>query len=231
MLAFEPANDFADHQFVQASRRTRARTQGWLAVAVAGAFAWTSHAPAELVTYWLWAAPVLVGGALCLATRRRLPLSLLASGSIAALSTFLLWAGSLPASGVALSLDGAHALAVRPTTLALARAFLIGCASAVLAREILLRKSPLLPGRWLAFLVVCVSLAVFEVLGVLAYAAHGALGVAPRAAAPSGPWEFLLVYAGAASVLLLLRRLHDRQISLLWAEFTPDLNWRPVGRG
>lgn len=231
MLAFEPTDDLADARLLQTSRRTRARTQGWLAVAVAGVFAWTSHAPAEPAGYWLAAAPVLAGAVLCCATRRQLPLSLLASGCIAALSVFLLWSGSLPAEGTVLTLAGGPALVVGPATLVLARAFLVGAVVAVLAREILLRKSPLLPGRWLAFLVVCVCLAAFQVLALVALAARGALAAAPPAVVLDGPWELLLVQAGAASALLALRRLHDRQISLLWAEFTPDLNWRLAGLG
>lgn len=187
-----------------------------LVTALAGLFAWSSHAPADALVYWLWAAPVVAGVTLACATRRALPLSPLVRTVGAAFGAYLLCAGRLSGS--------AHA--VSPESLALGRAFGIGFATAVLAREVLLRKSPLLPGRWLAFLSACVSLAAFGGLEVVAWAARAALARPAPAASLGAPWELLLVYAGAASALVLFTRRHDEEIQELWVDFTSALDWR-----
>lgn len=231
MLAFDPASDTDRLALARAARRATSRTPALLVTGLAALFAWTSHAPADALLYWLWASPVLVGGALLYAGRKALPLSPLAQLQAALLSAFLLCAGRLPQDGAAtLDLFAAGPLVLTPELLALARAFAIGFASAVLVREILLRRSPLLPGRWLAFLTVCVCLGLFEVLGVLAWAAHGLLARPPVELALAAPWEFLLVYAGAASALVTLTRRHDAQIQELWIAFTPALDWRRPDR-
>jgi len=99
--------------------------------------------------------------------------------------------------------------------------FAQGFVPAILAREILLRQTPLRPGGWLFLLVVCVCLAISAVYEMLEWWTALLGGVA--AAAFLGTqgdvwdtqWDMFLAGVGATSALLLLSRLHDRQLARL----------------
>ena len=94
-----------------------------------------------------------------------------------------------------------------------------GFVPAILAREILIRRSPLQPGKWLFFLVVCVCLAfsalyeMFEwwaaVLG--GEAADAFLGT--QGDVWDTQWDMFLALVGSVLAQLTLARYHDRQLS------------------
>ena len=219
MLVFE--SDTA-----RSSRARRALGSAVLLSVLAAVFAWTSHAPADPILYWLWATPALAGGALLWGAHRGMVCSPLAQTQVALLSVFLLCAGSLP-QGIptAFELSGVR-LVLTPERLALLRAFVIGFASALVVREILLRKSPLLPGKWLSFVVVCVCVSAFEVVGALAWAAHAGLGRPSVGVLLGAPWELVSVCVGTVISLLALTRRHDGQLLESWMELTSALDWR-----
>ena len=99
--------------------------------------------------------------------------------------------------------------------------FVQGFVPAIVAREILLRRSPLTRGRWLFFLVVCVCLAIsafYELVewwvALLAGAASEAfLGTQGYVWDTQSDMAYAMV--GAIAAQLLLSRLHDRQLSNL----------------
>jgi putative membrane protein len=96
--------------------------------------------------------------------------------------------------------------------------FAQGFVPAVLAREVLLRTSPLHPGKWLFFLVVCVCLAFSAFYELIEWWSAVLLGTAATdfLGTQGDPWDtqwdILLALAGALSAQLLLSRLHDRQL-------------------
>jgi putative membrane protein len=99
--------------------------------------------------------------------------------------------------------------------------FAQGFVPAIVAREVLLRTSPLRPGKWLAFLVVCVVLAFSAVYEFVEW--WTALLTGESATAFLGTqgdpwdtqWDMLLCTIGAVTSLLLLSRLHDRALARL----------------
>jgi putative membrane protein len=101
-----------------------------------------------------------------------------------------------------------------------------GFVPALVAREILLRRSPLRPGKWLFFLVACVCLAIsafYEFIEWWVAVASGDDAVAFLATQGDvwdSQWDMFLALLGALSSQLLLGRLHDRQLSRL-NESTP----------
>ena len=99
--------------------------------------------------------------------------------------------------------------------------FIQGFVPAILAREILLRRSPLPVGRWLFFLTICFCLAFsafyelteWWVALISEQAAEAFLGT------QGDPWDtqtdMFLALIGAICALILLSREHDRQLVLL----------------
>jgi putative membrane protein len=99
-----------------------------------------------------------------------------------------------------------------------------GFVPAMLAREVLLRRSPLERGKWLAFLVVCVCLALsatYELIEWLAAVLGGSAADAflgTQGDVWDTQWDMFMALVGATSALLLLSRLHDRQLAKLDAK-------------
>jgi putative membrane protein len=98
--------------------------------------------------------------------------------------------------------------------------FAQGFVPAIIAREILIRKSPVKHGRWLSFMVICISLAlsatyeffewwVSEITGTAAEAFLGTQGYV---------WDtqsdMFMALLGAITSLILLSRVHDKALSL-----------------
>lgn len=96
-----------------------------------------------------------------------------------------------------------------------------GFAPAMLAREILLRRTRLRPGGWLFFLVTSACLAGSAFYEILEWWAAELMGVqASTFLATQGDvwdtqWDMLLGLAGAIAAQLLLGRCQDRQLAAL----------------
>lgn len=93
-----------------------------------------------------------------------------------------------------------------------------GFAPAIIAREVLLRKTPLQRGGWLFFLVVCFCLALSACYEFVEWWVAVASGTAADAfLATQGDvwdtqWDMFLAFCGAIAAQLLLSRVHDRQL-------------------
>lgn len=96
--------------------------------------------------------------------------------------------------------------------------FMQGFVPAILARELLLRLTPLRRGGWLTYLVLaaCLSFSAFfeliEWWAALAYGAEADAFLATQGDPWDTQWDMFLCLCGAIAALLLLRRLHDRQL-------------------
>jgi putative membrane protein len=98
--------------------------------------------------------------------------------------------------------------------------FTQGFVPAIVAREVLLRTSPLRPGKWLFFLVTCVCLAFSAVYEFVEW--WMALATGESATAFLGTqgdvwdtqWDMFLCTCGALLSQAIFSRLHDRQLAL-----------------
>jgi putative membrane protein len=96
-----------------------------------------------------------------------------------------------------------------------------GFVPAIVVREILIRRSPLRSGKWLTFLVLSVGLAISALYELVEWwaALIGGEGadafLGTQGDQWDTQWDMFLALLGAASALLLLSRLHDRQIATL----------------
>jgi len=97
--------------------------------------------------------------------------------------------------------------------------FVQGFVPAMVAREILLRKSPLVSGRWLFFIVSCICLsisAVYEFIEWWVAAYEG--GAADAFLGTQGDvwdtqWDMLMALVGAVIAQVFLAKIHDRQMT------------------
>jgi putative membrane protein len=194
----------------------------WLWVAAAGlVLLWSGIAPHDRVTWWLEVAPVLLGAPLLLGTARRFPLTPLVYGLLLAHAVILMIGGHYTYARVPLGFWAQDVFELARNHYDRLGHFAQGFVPAILAREILLRQTPLRPGGWLFLLVVCVCLAISAVYEMLEWWTALLGGVA--AAAFLGTqgdvwdtqWDMFLAGVGATSALLLLSRLHDRQLARL----------------
>lgn len=177
--------------------------------------------PFDRTTWLLEVAPVLIGIPLLLASARRFRLTDLICFLLAVHALILIVGGIYTYARVPLGFwlqDWLH-LARNPYDRI--GHFAQGFVPAMLAREILLRRSPLRPGKWLAFLVVCVCLAISACYELIEWIAALMLG--------QGADEFLgtqgdpfdtqsdmaMALIGSSSALVTLTRLHDRQLTAL----------------
>ncbi len=96
-----------------------------------------------------------------------------------------------------------------------------GFVPAILAREILLRRAPLVPGKWLFFLVAAVCLAfsaLYEMLEWWAAVLGGAAAehfLATQGDPWDTQWDMFLALVGALAAQLLLASIHDRELAAL----------------
>lgn len=93
-----------------------------------------------------------------------------------------------------------------------------GFVPAILARELLLRRTPLRRGGWLVYLVLAAALsfsAFFELIewwAALIYGADADAFLATQGDQWDTQWDMFLCLCGAAASLLLFSRRHDRQL-------------------
>lgn len=101
--------------------------------------------------------------------------------------------------------------------------FAQGFVPAILAREVLLRRSPLRPGKWLFFLVSSVCLAFSALYELIEWWTAVAVGEAAEAfLATQGDvwdsqWDMLMALLGAVLAQLTLSSSHDRAIERIVA--------------
>jgi len=101
--------------------------------------------------------------------------------------------------------------------------FAQGFVPAMVAREILLRTSPLRPGKWLFFLAVCVCGALSACYELVEWAVAVMSGSASDAflGTQGDPWDtqkdMALAFVGAITAQVLLSRLQDRQLQQVQA--------------
>jgi putative membrane protein len=190
------------------------------AVLATAASAWR---PADALTWVLEAFPVLVGAALLVATHRRFPLTPLVQRLLFLHACILLLGAHYTYAKVPLGFWAQEAFGFARNHYDRVGHLAQGFVPAILAREVLVRASPVRGGRWLFFLVCCICLAASAVYELVEWWAALLGGESAEAflGTQGDPWDtqadMLLALVGAASAQLLLGRAHDRQL----AAYTP----------
>jgi putative membrane protein len=174
--------------------------------------------PADWPTWWLEVLPVLIGVPILVATHERFPFTMLAYRLVTLHALVLILGGHYTYGGVPLGFWLQDALDLSRNHYDRFAHVVQGFVPAILAREILLRLSPLRPGGWLFFLVAATCLAIsafYELIEWWAAMLFG--GTAEAFLGTQGDvwdtqWDMFLALVGATASQLLLGRLHDRAL-------------------
>ena len=177
--------------------------------------------PYDRTTWLLEVLPVLIALPLLWATYRPFPLTTLLYVLIFVHAVVLIVGGAYTYARVPLGFQIAEALGLARNPYDKIGHFFQGFVPALVAREILVRGGHVRPGRMLAFVVVCIALAISAVYELIEWLAAVMLGQgADEFLGTQGdPWDtqsdMLCALIGAASALALFARLQDRQIGNL----------------
>jgi len=189
-----------------------------LFVFVAAFFIWSAIHPHDYFTWFLEVFPVLIAMPILVMTYNKFPLTNLIYGLIAVHMVILL-------------VGGHYTYAEMPVFSWLRDYYgwdrnyydrlghvAQGFVPAMIAREILLRTSPLRLGKWLFFIVVCVCLAMsafyefIEWWVALASGSDAVAFLATQGDVWDTQWDMFLAFSGAISAQLLLAKVHLRQM-------------------
>jgi putative membrane protein len=183
-----------------------------LAVAVSGV------GPKDRLTWLMEVAPVLLAVPVLVATRRAFPITPLLYGLLAAHALILCLGGHYTYAEVPLGFWVRDALGLARNHYDRLGHFAQGFVPALVARELLLRTSPLRRGRWLFVVVTAVALAISAIYEFVEWGAALALGQSADAflGTQGDPWDtqwdMFLAFLGAMAAQLTLARVQDRQI-------------------
>jgi putative membrane protein len=182
---------------------------------------WSGIEPHDRFTWFLEVAPVLIGLPIVIATGRRFPLTPLLYVLLTIHAVILMVGGKYTYAEVPAGFWVQDLLGLERNHYDRLGHFAQGFVPAILAREILWRRSPLRGSRWLGFVVVAICLAFSAFYELIEWWTAAASGEAADAflGTQGDPWDtqwdMFLALLGALSALLLLRRVHDRQLASL----------------
>jgi len=178
-------------------------------------------APHDRVTWLLEVAPVLIVVPILFATGKRFPLTPLAYRLIFIHALILMLGGHYTYARVPLGFWVQDLLELSRNHYDRLGHFAQGFVPAIIAREVLLRTSPLRPGKWLFFLVTSVCLAVSACYEFVEWWAALLGGVAAESFLGTQgdqwdtQWDMFLAALGAVTAQLLLGSRHDRELAEL----------------
>ena len=185
------------------------------------ALAISSLKPFDRTTWWLEVAPVLIALPILWATHRRFPLTPLLYACIGLHALVLIVGGTYSYARVPFGFGLQSWLDLSRNPYDKIGHFAQGFIPALVAREILLRGGYVQGRKMLAFVVVCIVLAISASYELIEWAAALALGQgADEFLGTQGdPWDtqsdMAFALLGAVVALLTLARLQDRQIARL----------------
>ena len=192
-----------------------------LLLLAAVALAVSGVGPTDRLTWWLEVAPVLIGAPLLVATARRFPLTPLLYRLIFVHALILMLGGHYTYAEVPLGVWMQEWFGFTRNHYDRIGHFAQGFVPAILARELLLRKTPLVRGGWLFTLVVSVCLAFSAFYELIEWWSAVFLGDGSDAFLGSqgdiwdAQWDMFLALIGALASQVLLARRHDRELGRL----------------
>jgi putative membrane protein len=189
----------------------------WLLVFMA-VLVWSAINPADYFIWFLEVLPAIIGLFVLLATRRSFPLTGLVYVLVLVHCIILMVGGHYTYAEVPLFDWIRDGFGLARNNYDKVGHFAQGFIPAVVAREILLRKRVVLVRSWLNFLVVCFCLAFSAFYELIEWLVAEVSGSSAEAflATQGYVWDtqsdMAFALAGAVAALLLLGRLHDRQL-------------------
>jgi len=179
----------------------------------------SAYRPYDMATWWMEVAPVFVAIPILLATYRRFPLTPLVYTLIFIHACILILGGHYTYARVPPGFWVQEAFGFARNHYDRLGHFAQGFIPAIVAREILLRRTPLQRGGWLFFLVCCVCLAIsacyefIEWWAALLGGAGAAEFLGTQGDVWDTQWDMFVALIGSIAAQLTLGRVHDRQLA------------------
>ena len=180
---------------------------------------WSGLAPKDRGTWFMEVAPVFIALPLVALTWRRFPLTTLLTVVITLHAVVLMVGGKYTYAEMPLFNWLRDEFHLSRNHYDRVGHFMQGFAPALVARELLLRTSPLRPGKWLAVVVVLSCLGISALYELIEWGAAMALGEGADAflATQGDVWDtqkdMAMAGVGAVVALLLFSRWHDCQLT------------------
>lgn len=200
------------------------RAECWfLLIVVAAVLGWSAYQPSDRLTWWLEVLPAVIAAPLLIWTRRRFPLTRVLYYLIALHAVILIVGGHYTYAHVPLGFWMQDWFGFDRNHYDRIGHIAQGFVPAILAREILLRTSPLKPGAWLFYIVVSICLAFSAFYEFIEWWAALVTGdAATEFLGTQGDvwdtqWDMFLCMVGAITALVTLSWLHNRQLKLLFS--------------
>jgi putative membrane protein len=190
----------------------------FLLVVIALVFVWSGIDPHDRFTWVLEVLPVVIGVPLLIYFYPRFRFTPLVYTLIAVHGVILMVGGRYTYAEVPLGFRVQEWLGLARNHYERRGHIVQGFVPAMVAREILMRRSPLRGTKWLPFVVICFCLAFSAFYELIEF--WTALATGEQAEAFLGTqgdpwdtqWDMMLALIGAITALALLSRWHDRQL-------------------
>jgi putative membrane protein len=201
--------------------RTRAQPSTYeliLLAVVVVVFLWSGISPHDRFTWFLEVFPVMLGVPALILVYPRFRFTPLVYTLIALHSIILMIGGKYTYAEVPFGFWMQGAFGFARNHYDRIGHFAQGFVPAMVAREILLRRSPLGGSRWLPFVVICFCLAFSAFYELIEFWTALATGGAAEAflGTQGDPWDtqwdMMLALIGSIAALATLGRMHDRQL-------------------
>ncbi len=192
----------------------------WLLIFFA-VFTWSAISPHDYFTWFLEVLPAVIGLIIVIYTYRRFRLTDLLYWLILLHAVILMIGGHYTYAEVPLFNFIRDKFDLSRNHYDKVGHFAQGFIPAIIAREILIRTSPLKPGKWLFFIVVCICLAISAVYELVEWWVAVASGTAADAflGTQGYVWDtqsdMAMALLGAIIALVFLGKFHDRQLQRL----------------
>jgi putative membrane protein len=186
----------------------------------AAIFVWSGIRPHDLTTWVLEVFPIIIAVPVLIATRKRFPLTPLAYRLIFLHAVILMVGGHYTYARVPIGFWVQDLFGFARNHYDRLGHFVQGFVPAIIAREILLRTSPLRPGKWLFVITTAICLAISACYEFIEWwsallggsAATDFLGT--QGDVWDTQWDMFIAFIGAITAQLTLARVHDRQLAL-----------------
>lgn len=181
--------------------------------------AWSATEPHDRLTWWLEVFPILIALPVLVLTYKKLEFTRLVYVLILIHAIILLVGGHYTYAEVPLFNWLRDTFDLSRNYYDRVGHFVQGFVPAMVAREILLKKSPLVAGRWLFFIVTCICLSIIAcyefiewwVAVITGSGADAFLGT--QGDVWDTQWDMFTALLGAITALLFLAQVQDKQMS------------------
>jgi len=182
---------------------------------------WSGITPHDRFTWFLEVLPIFIVIPILAATYHRFTFTMMAYGLLAFHAVILMVGGHYTYAEVPLFNWIKVAFNLGRNDYDRLGHYVQGFVPAIIAREVLLRRSPLKPGKWLFFIVVCICLAFSATYELFEWSVAALTGTAADSflGTQGDPWDtqkdMATAVVGAVTALLTLTRWHDNTLTRL----------------